>query len=461
MNAILDRLAQDAAGPALPARTNGHALVAPSGSLRDQLRALERAGTPIRVGLVGAGQMGAGLVSQAERIAGISVVAVADIAAERALAAYRHATVSPGDLETTSSVEAASQAIRQGRRVATGDPSLIWQIPEVDVVVEATGVPEVGARTAFEAILARKHIVMLNVETDVTVGPFLKQLADAAGVVYSLSAGDEPGSIKELFDFADTLGFDVVAAGKGKNNPLDRSASAASLADEARQKQMNPKMLASFVDGTKTMVEMAAVSNGTGLRPEVAGMYGPNATVDQLATTFCPREDGGILTARGAVDFAVGVAPGVFVIIATDQPEVVRDLQYLKVGPGPYWALYRPYHLANLETPISVARAALRHEATLVPGRVPLAEVVATAKRGLQPGDLIDGIGGECTYGLIYRASEARGIGAVPIGLAAGARVTRAIARGEPLRYDDVELDESQTIFRLRQLQDQRLIGSA
>jgi len=150
------------------------------------------------------------------------------------------------------------------------------------------------------------------------------------------------------------------------------------------------------------------------------------------------------------VDFAVGVAPGVFLIITTDQPVVVRDLQYLQVGRGPYWALYRPYHLANLETPISVARAALRHEATLAPGPALVAEVVAVAKRNLHAGELVDGIGGECVYGLVDRAS------AVPIGLVAGARLQRAVGRGEPLTYSSLELDEAQTIYRLRQLQDQR-----
>src|SRR5207248_1176919 len=257
-------------------------------------------------------------------------------------------------------------------------------IPElgaVEAVVEATGLHSIGAQVAYGTVSARRHIIMLIVETDVTVGYLLKRMADAAQVVYTTSAGDEPGSLKELYDFARALGFEVVAAGKGKNNPLDRTATPQQLMEQAKRQDMNPKMLTEFVDGSKTMVEMTAVANATGLVPDISGMHGPRATPDTLAQIFCPKEDGGILSQRGVVDYALGdIAPGVFLIITTDQPKVIKDLKYLRLGPGPYWALYRPYHLANIETPLSVAQAVLLKQTTLAPQGPPVAETTTVAK---------------------------------------------------------------------------------
>jgi predicted homoserine dehydrogenase-like protein len=332
---------------------------------------------------------------------------------------------------------------------------LIPDIASLDAVVEATGVPGVGALVAYRTILARRHIIMLNVETDATIGYLLKRMADAAGVVYTTSAGDEPGAILELYDFARSLGFEIVAAGKGKNNPLDRSATPQQLAEQARSRHMSPHMLTSFVDGTKTMVEMTAVANATGLVPDVSGMHGPQATPETLARIFCPREDGGILERRGVVDYALGsVAPGVFLVITTRQPKVIEDLRYLRLGEGPYWALYRPYHLANLETPRSIAQAVLYHQATLAPAGPPVAETTAVAKRDLQEGEVLEGLGGTSLYGNIERAEVARAQRMLPLGLTARARVRRPVARGQTLTYDDVELDAHSFIVQARRMQD-------
>jgi predicted homoserine dehydrogenase-like protein len=216
----------------------------------------------------------------------------------------------------------------------------------------------------------------------------------SAGVVYTGSAGDEPGAIVELYDFARSLGFEVVAAGKGKNNPLELLATPESLADEAASKQMNPKMLAYFVDGTKTMVEMAAVANATGMTPDKPGMHGPEETLpDRLAGLFSLEEEGGILTAYDAVDYVRGVAPGVFIIVRSEAEPVRETLEYLGQGAGPNYVLYRPYHLTSLETPMSVARAALYGEPTIAPREAPSAEVVAVAKRNLKPGETLGSIG--------------------------------------------------------------------
>ena len=371
-------------------------------TLRERLRAYEAEHGPIRVGLVGAGQMGTGLMSQMEKMDGMKVVAVADVLPGRPKAAYVESSVAAELVHETDDAGRAAALIADGRRVATSSSDLLARIDNLDVIVEATGIPEIGAAVCLAAIEAGKHTVNMNVEADATVGYYLGRLAAEHGVTYTLSAGDEPGTIKELYDFADALGFQIVTIGKGKNNPLDRTCNPDHVAEKARRNNMSAKMLASFVDGTKTMVEMTAVANATGYAPEVRGAYGPKCTVPELAKVFVPKAAGGIFDAPGAVDYAVGdVAPGVFVIITTDQPKIITDLRYLRLnGHGNYWAIYRPYHLANLETPISVANAFLDRRATIVTLRPPVAETIAVAKRDLQPGDTIDALGGFTVYGL-------------------------------------------------------------
>ncbi|QBD78523.1 NAD(P)-dependent oxidoreductase [Ktedonosporobacter rubrisoli] len=417
----------------------------------------QRENRPIRVGLVGVGQMGAGLIAQIGEMNGMDVVAAADIDLPRAVGAFRAIGVLEDDivvLPAEATAEQASEAVAAGKRVVTSHAALIPDIA-IDAVVEATGMPSIGAVIAYRSILARRHIIMLNVETDVTVGYLLKRMADAANVVYTTAAGDEPGAILELYDFARTLGFEIIAAGKGKNNQLDRSATPQQVAEKAAQQEMSPKMLASFVDGTKTMVEMTAVANATGLVPDVSGMHGPQATPETLAQIFCPKEDGGVLEHTGVVDYALGnVAPGVFLIFTTHQPKVVKDLQYLKLGNGPYWALYRPYHLANIETPRSVALAVLYNQTTLAPKGPPVAETTTVAKRDLQVGDILDGLGGTMVHGNIERADVARAEKMLPLGLSERARVIRPVSRGQTLTYADVELDDQSFIVHARRLQD-------
>ncbi len=430
-------------------------------SLRERLRARAEAHGPIRVGLVGTGQMGTGLISQMERMEGMRVMAAADVVPGRAAAAYGESEVDARDVVAgDGDLERASALIMAGKRVVTTDADWLVQIGALDVIVECTGVPEVGAAVCHAAIQAGKHIVNMNVETDATIGYILAAQAQARGVLYTLAAGDEPGSIKELYDFADALGFEIVTIGKGKNNPLDRTATPATVAERAHGEMMNPKMLASFVDGTKTMVEMTSIGNATGFAPEVAGGYGPRCPVQDLAKVFVPKSAGGIFERPGAVDYAVGPAPGVFVIITTDQPKIIRDLKYLHLnGHGDYWALYRPYHLANLEAPISVARVMLDGEVTLATYRRPVAEAVACAKRDLKPGDVIDALGGYTVYGLIQRAEVARAEEMVPLGLVVGATVQQPLRAGQPIRAADLALDERQVIVRLRREQD-RMLGS-
>ncbi|HCI79756.1 MAG TPA: hypothetical protein DHW02_08705 [Ktedonobacter sp.] len=430
-------------------------------NLVSELELRQQKNQPIGVGLVGVGQMGAGFIAQVDLMQGMNVIAAADIDTQRASAAFYSIGLTEEQvvvLPANATLSQANQAIEAGKRIVTSNASLLPELSAVEAVVEATGIPSIGAQVAYRSILARRHIVMLNVETDVTVGYLLKRMADAAGVIYTTSAGDEPGSLKELYDFATTLGFEIVAAGKGKNNPLNRSATPSQLMEQALRQDMNAKMLTSFVDGTKTMVEMTAVANATGLVPDISGMHGPIATPDTLAQIFCPKEDGGILNQRGVVDYALGdIAPGVFLIITTDQPKVVKDLKYLRLGPGPYWALYRPYHLANIETPISVAQAVLLKQATLAAKGAPVAETTTIAKRDLRAGEILDGLGGTMVHGNIERAETARDARMLPLGLSVRACVLRDIECGQTLTYDDVELDEQSFIVHARRLQDMLL----
>lgn len=420
-----------------------------------KLEELERNGEIIKVGVVGAGQMGRGMISQIESMAGMRVVATADIQIANVTNAYVKSGVSADDVVETNSVQQAAAAVKEGKVVATTDAQLVTSLPEVDVVVDATGVPDIGAKIAWDAILNRKHIVMLNVEADVTVGVVLKKMADASGVVYTGSAGDEPGAIMELFDFADALGFEVVALGKGKNNPLNLNANPDTVAEEAARKGASPKMLASFQDGTKTMVEMTAVANATGFLPDKPGMHGFVSDVKGLPEIFKLKEDGGEVSNKRIVEYINGIAPGVFAIIASEKEEVNHELKYLSMGDGPNYVLYRPYHLTSLETPISIARAYIYNEATIAPWHGLQAETVTVAKIDLAAGDFLDSIGGFTVYGHILTAQEARDKNALPLGLVdKNVRLKRDIKKGEIISYDDVEQTKDSTIWRLRRMQD-------
>lgn len=417
-----------------------------------RLAALEKEGGCIRVGLVGAGQMGRGLISQIEGMHGMRVVITADLFPENIKAAYRRAGVPDSRILETQDFDKADQAIASGYSVATTEAELIPQLSNVDVIVDATGMPDIGAKVAWEAIRHKKHIVMLNVEADVTVGPWLKKLADDAGVVYTGSAGDEPGAIMELHDFADALGFEIVALGKGKNNALNVHANPDTAREEAAAKGSSPKMLASFQDGTKTMVEMTAVANATGFVPDVPGMHGRKAQLAELPGLFSRTEAGGMLHRTKIVDYVDGVAPGVFAIISSSMQEVHDTMKYLKMGSGPNYVLYRPYHLTSLETPLSIARAFLQKEATIAPYFGMVAETVAVAKKDLRAGEALDGIGGFSAYGKIITAADRREQEALPIGLIGpNIRLSRDVAQGSVITFHDIEVTEQNTIMRLRE----------
>lgn len=427
-------------------------------SFRDRLADRERLlGRPVRVGLVGAGQMGRGFAAQLGRTPGVHVSAIADVQLDRA----SEALGSIGAREVSATTSAArSRAVDEGGSVALDDASELTELP-IDVIVEATGIPDIGAQIILAGLLAGKDVATLNVECDVTVGALLHRLSASTDNIYSVCRGDEPVETKILVDYARDLGFEIVAAGKGKNNPLDQRATPASLTAEAQSKRMNPKMLCSFVDGSKAMIEMAALANTTGLRVSTRGMHGPASTVATLHQTFALEQDGGVIEKPGVVDYCTGpVAPGVFVVVRTDDAYVNHELAYLKMGDGPYFSLYRPYHLASVEAPLTVFEMVLDRRPSLVAEHW-TAEVAAVAKRDLVAGETIDGVGGSMVAGMIDDAEDFRRDGLVPLGVLAGARLTRDVPVGALLTTDDVELDHTSTIVALRLLQDTLVTSSA
>ncbi len=421
-------------------------------TLLRRLGSLDAEGRPIRVAVVGVGQMGRGLVRQVARLPGMRLVGLCDVIVDRAIAA---AAETDRPAEVADSETSLRRLVAEGRTAITARAEWLVGTPHVDVLVEATGDPEAGVRLAFAAVTSTKPVVTFNVEADATVGPLMAWLARRAGALYTVAGGDEPSVLCEMVDFARAIGLEVVCAGKGKNNRLDRTATAQTVEAEAAARGMSARMLAAFVDGTKTMVEMAALANATGLVPDTPGLHGPVANVADLLRTFVPESDGGVLHRRGVVDYAIGdVAPGVFVTATASTAAMRRDLAYLKMGEGPYYLLYRPYHLASLEAPLSLARAVLDREVTMAAAGPPLAECVAVAKRDLGRGEMLDGIGGATVYGLAVPAGWAAEAHAVPIGIVGRARMLREVARGTVLAEADVLLDDGATIVHLRRLQD-------
>ena len=430
--------------------------VAPIGLARD-LAARAEEGRPVRIGLIGCGEMGTDIVTQVGRMKGIVVGAVADTRPGRVRAAVEIAGRDADSAVEASSEDEVNAAIEAGRTAIVADSLLAATSGLVDVVIDATGKPAVGAEIGLAAMEHGKHLVMMNVEADVTIGAYLKREAARLGVVYSLGAGDEPSSCMELIEFVSAMGHTIVAAGKGKNNPLNHDATPDEYRAEAERRNMNPRMLVEFVDGSKTMVEMAAIANATGLVPDRPGMHGPAATRDELSKVLCPTSDGGVLSRKGVVDFTVGkgVAPGVFVIAEMAHPRLRERMNDLKLGEGPYYTFFRPYHLTSLEVPLTCARAVLHGKADMVPLDTPVAEVCAVAKRDLEPGDALDAIG-EYTYrSWIMTAREARDAQAIPCGLLEGGTVIAKIRKGELLTYGNDAPDAGSRLVALRKRQDE------
>ena len=413
-------------------------------------------GRPVRVGLIGSGEMGTDIVTQLTLMRGIELAVLADMRVDMAWQALDIANIPREAGRLCSTCGEAEDAIRAGNIVITADANIACEAEQVDVVIDATGNPGLGAELGLHAMAHHKHLVMMNVEADVTVGAMLVREAARAGVGYSLGAGDEPSAAMELINFARSLGYPIVAAGKGKNNPLRFDAKPAEYEEEARRRHMNPRMLVEFIDGSKTMIEMCAIANATGLLPDRPGMHGPAATPGQLASMLIPVEDGGLLSRAGVVDYSVGqgVAPGVFVVVKAPHPRIHERMRDLKMGPGPYFTFLRPYHLTSLEVPLTAASLALTGVPHMQPMPVPVAECGCVAKESLAPGVKLGKIGEDHYRGWITTAEAARADNLLPLGLAERAVVTQAIGVGESLTYDNCRVDETMQIVRLRRAQD-------
>ncbi|TIS48968.1 homoserine dehydrogenase [Mesorhizobium sp.] len=412
---------------------------------------------PITIGLAGAGQMGTDIVVQVALMPGMRIGAISEVRPQAAIDAALLAGHDRSDIVQAPNAAAIDRAIEAGKIAVTEDLHALAAAGRIDVIIDATGNPNIGTLFALEVMKNGKHIVMLNVEADITIGRFLKEEARKAGVVYTGAAGDEPACTLEIIGFAKSLGFNIVAAGKGKNNPLNIDAVPADYEKEANERNMNARMLVEFVDGSKTAIEMVAIANATGLVPDVPGMHGPTATLEELASVLCPREDGGVLHRKGVVDYSIGkgVAPGVFCIIETKHPRVLERMIDLKVGKGPYFTIFRPYHLTSLEVPLSAARAVVYKRADMEPLDHPVAEAVAVAKTNLGAGQSLGMIGENDYRGFAMTWEDARAKGALPLGLAERAKVVKPVKAGDFLTYENCVPDDSMVITQIRRRLDQ------
>ncbi|MGK3150702.1 SAF domain-containing protein [Staphylococcus shinii] len=397
----------------------------------------------IRVGVIGAGQMGRGLVSQISQIPGMIVGGVCDIDQKNidyAIEGYQKFNKHNHDIKASTSFEEVINS------------------EYVDVVVDATGVPEIGAQIMQLSLEANKHLVLLNVEVDITVGSIMKKKFEEKGLVYTGSAGDEPGVLVELYEFAKSMGLEVVVAGKGKNNKLQPYANPDTCLEEAQSKNMNPKMLAAFQDGTKTMAEMNLLSNAIGYDVDIDGMHGVEVNLDDVNEKLNLKSEGGVLNNLHVVEYVDGLAPGVFVIVKSDNEIVDEELRYLlKVDQSHnnHYTLYRPYHLASIETPNTIAKAVMYNDYSIKPIEGPVSETVARAKRDIKQGEEIDGIGGYSVRGEITSHQNMKDTNAFPIGIITkGTTATKDIKKDEILTYDNTDLNKDSVIYKLRQEQD-------
>ena len=413
----------------------------------------ERAATgkPIRVAMVGAGFMGRGIAWQIlHAVPGLRLVAISNRHLEAAKRAYLEAGADHVcTVQTTSQLE---DAMLREQYAVTEDAMLLCQADGIDAVLEVTGSVEFGAQVALQAIAHGKHTIVMNAELDGTIGPILKVYADRAGVVWTNVDGDQPGVIMNLYRFVKGIGVRPVLAGniKGLHDPYRNPTTQEAFARQWKQK---PHMVTAFADGTKISFEQAIVANATGMRVAKRGMYGPSVptgTPIQEAATCYPLA--ALADGPGIVDYVVGAvpSPGVFVLGMHEHPTQQHYLHLYKLGAGPLYCFYTPYHLCHFEVPNTVARAVLFGDAAITPRGAPCVEVVTTAKTNLKAGTRLDGLGYYMTYGQCENADVVQGLDLLPIGLAEGCRVLRDIAKDEVLTWADVDMPEGRLCDRLR-----------
>ncbi|MDX2233278.1 MAG: SAF domain-containing protein [Hyphomonadaceae bacterium] len=413
-------------------------------------------GKAVRFGMVGAGFQAFGTALQTIRSKpGLELSAIAARNPDQALRCFREAGVD--DVAVCNTVGAISDRIRAGKAVVTEDPEALARADGLEAVVEVTGSMDFALSAILAAIESGKHVVQMNAELDGTVGPLLKVKADKAGVIYTFSDGDQPGVEMNLYRFVKGIGVKPVLCGniKGLQDPYRTPATQRAFAEKWGQ---NPYMVTSFADGTKISFEQAIVANGTGMRVARRGMIGPDfsggdptAPLTPLDKTLAAFADHLDPDGPGIVDYVVGASPGpgVFVLGTHDDPRQKHYLNLYKLGAGPYYVFYTPYHLCHFELPNSVARAVLFGDAVLAPAGAPQVGVAAVAKKDIAAGELLDGFGGYALYGVAENADVIAREDLLPIGLAEGARATRAIAKDTPLTFADVARPAGRTIDRL------------
>ena len=377
----------------------------------------------VKIGLVGAGQMGQGIVVQISKMYGVDLVCIVDRNQEQLTnASGRYKNLKNNQLVCSDSISALDNV-------------------ELDIVIEATGTPAAGAAVAKNVLNRGINLVLLNVETEATIGLALRKEAEKNGAIVTVADGDEPVAALDLYNFATELSFEVISIGKGKNNPFNKFATPNLLAKEASLKKMNPKMLTSFVDGSKTMVEMAALANFLDFQIDIDGMHGIKATYENINQYYIPKKDGGLLESTQVVDFSFGIAPGVFAVVYSDDDYVNYEMEYLKMGKGPYWTLARPYHLTSLEIPRTIRHIMLEKYSKLSANSWNV-EVVAYAKQDIEPGTNLGSIGGNYIYGRAEKSAPSKGL--LPLGIAEDSVSNKLIKKGTPLLFEEIDSQDNE-----------------
>jgi predicted homoserine dehydrogenase-like protein len=425
------------------------------------LRAREASGNPLRVGMIGAGFMARGIAHQiTNAVPGMRLCAIANRGLDGARRAYRDAGVE--EVKEVSQLADLEDAIRENLPAATENPFLLCQADGIEALIDVTGAVESGARLALEAIEYRKHLVLMNAELEGTLGPILNVRAEKAGCVVSGCDGDQPGVQMNLYRFVRSIGLTPLVCGniKGFHDPYRNPTTQETF---ARKWGQNPRMVTSFADGTKISFEQAIVANATGMGVERRGMLGGehDGHVDDLCRNGRYDVDR-LRRLGGVVDYVVKArpSPGVFVLATHDDARQRHYLNLYKLGEGPLYSFYTPYHLCHLEAPLSLARAILFGDAVTPPVFGPKVEVVATAKVDLRVGDVVDGVGGYTLYGQCENSGVAHRGALLPMGLAEGCRVKRDRARDSVLTYEDVEVPDGRLCDRLREEQDRHFFGA-
>lgn len=413
------------------------------------LQARAEAGKPVKVAMIGAGFMGRGIANQIlNSVPGMELVAIFNRQIDAAKLAYAEAGID--NCQVVKSVTQLEDAIARGEYAVTEDAMLLCQAQGIDAVIEVTGAVEFGAHVVMEALAHRKHVIMMNAELDGTVGPILKVYADKAGVILSACDGDQPGVEMNLYRFVKSIGLTPLLCGniKGLQDPYRNPTTQEAFAKRWGQKA---HMVTSFADGTKISFEQAIVANATGMKVAKRGMLGYDFAghVDEMTNMYDVEQ---LKELGGIVDYVVGTkpGPGVFVFATHDDPKQQHYLNLYKLGEGPLYSFYTPYHLCHFEVPLSVARAVLFQDAVMSPLAGPLVDVITTAKIDLKAGETLDGIGYYMTYGQCENSPIVQEQNLLPIGLAEGCRLKRDIAKDQVLTYDDVELPSGRLADKLR-----------